>query len=139
MKTPAPLFPDEADLDTSPEPMIGADPERLSIYNTLTRRKEKFRPLLPGRVSMYVCGVTVYDYTHIGHARTFISFDVVARYLRALGFHLTFVRNHTDVDDRIIARAGEIGEDPLALAARFIDALERDMGALGVGPADVEP
>ena len=139
MKSPPPLFPDEAQPDSSPEAMIGARPDALSIYNTLTRKKEPFRPLHPGRVSMYVCGVTVYDYTHIGHARTFISFDLVARYLRALGFDLTFVRNHTDVDDKIIARAGELGEEPLALAQRFIDALDHDMGALGVGRADVEP
>lgn len=136
---PAPLFPDDDDQDDAPEAMIGADPAALQIYNTLSRTKEPFTPLEPGRATMYVCGVTVYDFTHIGHARTFISFDVVARYLRALGFALTFVRNHTDVDDKIIARAAETGEDPIALAARFIEALEQDMGALGVQSADVEP
>ncbi|MEO1272358.1 MAG: cysteine--tRNA ligase [Myxococcota bacterium] len=119
--------------------MIGARPEALVIYNTLTRSKEPFVPLEPGRVTMYVCGVTVYDYTHIGHARTFVAFDMITRYIRALGFDLTFVRNHTDVDDKIIARANELGEEPLALAARFIEALDTDMGALGVLTPDVEP
>ncbi|MBH24774.1 MAG: cysteine--tRNA ligase [Myxococcales bacterium] len=119
--------------------MIGANPDALTIYNTLSRSKERFVPMTPGRVTMYVCGVTVYDYTHIGHARTFVAFDVITRYIRALGFDLTFVRNHTDVDDKIIARAAEVGEEPLALAERFIAALDEDMGALGVLTPDVEP
>ena len=136
---PAPLFPGDDDELDLPVPMAGADPSRLVVYNTLSRAKEPFTPLVPGKVSMYVCGVTVYDYSHIGHARTFISFDVIARYLRALGLELTFVRNHTDVDDKIIQRASETDEDPLALAARFIEALDQDMGALGVAHADIEP
>lgn len=137
---PGLLHPEDSqeNLD-APEPMIGADPSKLVVYNSLTRTKEPFEPLVPGKVSMYVCGVTVYDLTHIGHARTFISFDVVSRYIRALGFDLKFVRNHTDVDDKIIQRANELGEEPLALSQRFIQALEEDMGALGVGSADVEP
>ena len=136
---PAPLFPTDEHDDDRPEAMIGADPSKLVIYNTLKRHKEPFVPIAEGKVTMYVCGVTVYDFTHIGHARTFVSFDVVARYIRAMGLDLKFVRNHTDVDDKIIARAAETGEQPLALAQRFIEALDEDMGALGVAHADVEP
>ena len=82
----------------------------LHIYNTLTRRKEPFRPLGPNRVGMYVCGMTVYDYCHLGHARMLLVFDMVARYLRHRGYPLTYVRNITDIDDKIIARAQENGE-----------------------------
>ena len=137
--SPGLLRPDDAQELDQPDAMIGANPEALVIYNTLSRRKEPFVPLEPGKVSMYVCGVTVYDLTHIGHARTFVAFDVVSRYLRALGFDLTFVRNHTDVDDKIIARAKELGEQPLELSERFIQALTDDMSAIGVQPPDVEP
>lgn len=111
----------------------------IRLYDTMSRQKRTLEPLKPGCLSMYVCGVTVYDLTHIGHARTFIFFDVVQRFLRYLGYDVTFVRNHTDVDDKIIKRAEQLGEEPLALSARFIDAFRQDMGALYVEEADVEP
>jgi cysteinyl-tRNA synthetase len=111
----------------------------LTLYNTLTRRKEAFEPLEPGKVRMYVCGVTVYDYSHIGHARVYVAFDVVYRYLKQRGYDVTYVRNFTDVDDKIIKRAGETGEDPLALASRFSEEFHADMGALGCLGPDVEP
>jgi cysteinyl-tRNA synthetase len=111
----------------------------IMLYNTAGRRKEVFQPLCEGRVGMYVCGVTVYDYCHIGHARSAIVFDVLARYLRARGYELTYVRNFTDVDDKIIARARELGRDPEDLAREFIDAFQEDMARLGVEKADLEP
>ena len=111
----------------------------LRIYNTLTRTKEQFRPIEPGHVRMYVCGMTVYDYCHLGHARVLIAFDVVARYLRSLGYRVTYVRNITDIDDKIIARANENGEEIDALTARFIDCMHEDCRALGVLDPDVEP
>ena len=111
----------------------------LHIYNTLTRRKEPFRPLVPGRVGMYVCGMTVYDYCHLGHARMLLVFDVVARYLRHRGFRLTYVRNITDIDDKIIARARENGEPIEAVTGRFIAAMHEDCAALGIRPPDREP
>ena len=111
----------------------------LHIYDTLTRRREPFRPLVPGRVGMYVCGMTVYDYCHLGHARMLLVFDVVARYLRCLGFRLTYVRNVTDIDDKIIARARENGEPIGAVTERFIAAMHEDCAALGIQPPDREP
>jgi cysteinyl-tRNA synthetase len=111
----------------------------LRIYNTRTRQKEDFTPLAPPKVGMYVCGVTVYDYCHIGHARAYTAFDVVARYLRHKGYELTYVRNFTDVDDKIIKRANERGEEPGAVSSRFIEAFTEDMTALGIAPADIEP
>ena len=114
-------------------------PRTIRVYDTMSKQKRALEPLKPGCLSMYVCGVTVYDLTHIGHARTFIVFDVFQRFARALGYHVTYVRNHTDVDDKIIKRAAERGEEPLALAARYIEELDRDMSALGVEPADIEP
>jgi len=111
----------------------------IMLYNTARRRKEVFRPLREGHVGMYVCGVTVYDYCHIGHARSAIVFDILARYLRARGYELTYVRNFTDVDDKIIARARELGRDPADLAREFIEAFQEDMARLGVAKADVEP
>ncbi|MBA2490487.1 MAG: cysteine--tRNA ligase [Gammaproteobacteria bacterium] len=111
----------------------------LQIYNSLTRRKEPFRPIEAGKVRMYVCGMTVYDYCHIGHARVLIAFDVVLRYLRARGFKVTYVRNITDIDDKIIRRAQENGESIQALTARFIDAMRDDSAALGNLPPDFEP
>ncbi len=111
----------------------------LQIYNTLTRRKEIFTPIEPGKVRMYVCGMTVYDYCHLGHARVMVAFDVVARYLRHVGFEVTYVRNVTDIDDKIIQRANENGEPIAALTARFIDAMHEDERALGVLPPDIEP
>ncbi|WP_290648040.1 cysteine--tRNA ligase [Aquisalimonas sp.] len=111
----------------------------LAIYNSLTRSKEVFRPIRDGEVRMYVCGMTVYDYCHLGHARALVVFDVVARYLRHLGYRLTYVRNITDIDDKIINRARETGIAPTALTERFIDAMHEDERALGVAPPDVEP
>ncbi|MFP5505032.1 MAG: cysteine--tRNA ligase [Gammaproteobacteria bacterium] len=111
----------------------------LHIHNSLTRRKEPFQPIEPGKVRMYVCGMTVYDYCHIGHARVMVVFDVIARYLRASGYHLTYVRNITDIDDKIIKRAQENGEEFTALTERFIQAMHEDSAALGVLPPDQEP
>ncbi|WP_367027494.1 cysteine--tRNA ligase [Methylococcus sp. ANG] len=111
----------------------------LKIYNSLTRQKEEFRPIEPGRVRMYVCGMTVYDYCHLGHARVMVVFDMVARYLRHLGLAVTYVRNVTDIDDKIIKRAAENGETIGALTARFIEAMHEDERALGVLPPDHEP
>ncbi len=111
----------------------------LSIYNSLTNRKEIFKPIEPGKVRMYVCGMTVYDYCHIGHARVLVVFDVVYRYLRYLGYDVTYVRNITDIDDKIINRANEKGEDFLALTQRFIDAMHEDTDPLGILRPSSEP
>jgi cysteinyl-tRNA synthetase len=111
----------------------------LEIYNSLTRRKEPFQPLSPGRVSMYVCGMTVYDLCHLGHARVLVVFDVVYRHLRRLGYDVTYVRNITDVDDKIIRRADENGEPMAALTERFIAAMHEDADRLGVLRPDAEP
>ena len=111
----------------------------LKIYNTLTRKKEEFKPRVEGKVGMYVCGMTVYDYCHIGHARVMVVFDTVARYFRYLDYDLTYVRNITDIDDKIIQRANENGEDFNQLTERFIEAMHQDERALGVLPPDIEP
>jgi cysteinyl-tRNA synthetase len=111
----------------------------LKIYNTLNNRKEVFEPITPGRVQMYVCGMTVYDYCHIGHARVLVVFDVVYRYLKHLGYEVTYVRNITDIEDKIISRAIENGEAYDQLTERFIRAMHEDSDALGVLRPDVEP
>jgi cysteinyl-tRNA synthetase len=111
----------------------------LQIFNTLTRKKESFVPLVPGKVSMYVCGITIYDFCHVGHARTYVAFDVMNRYLRFSGYDVTYVRNITDVDDKIIKRANENGESCDALTARYTVAMHDDFKALGLMPADIEP
>jgi len=111
----------------------------LQIFNSLTRRKEEFRPIEPGKVRMYVCGMTVYDYCHIGHARVMVVFDVVLRWLRTKGYDVTYVRNITDIDDKIIRRAQENGEDFHALTDRFIQAMHEDLNALGILPPTQEP
>src|SRR3990172_3908764 len=111
----------------------------LQIYNSLTRKKEPFAPITPGQVRMYVCGMTVYDYCHLGHARVMVVFDMVARYLRARGYAVTYIRNITDIDDKIIHRAKENGEDIGALTERFIQAMNEDAAALGLIPPDQEP
>ncbi len=111
----------------------------LKIYNTLTRKKELFQPRVAGKVGMYVCGMTVYDYCHIGHARVMVVFDTVARYLRHIGYELTYVRNITDIDDKIIQRAQENAESISALTERFIEAMHEDERALSVLPPDIEP
>ncbi|MCG3764997.1 cysteine--tRNA ligase [Vibrio cincinnatiensis] len=111
----------------------------LKIYNSLTRQKEEFKPITAGKVGMYVCGVTIYDLCHIGHGRTFVSFDVVARYLRYLGYDLTFVRNITDIDDKIIKRAAENHESCEALTERLIQEMYTDFDALNIKRPDIEP
>jgi len=111
----------------------------LKIYNTLTRQKELFKPRVEGKAGLYVCGMTVYDYCHVGHARVMVVFDVVARYLRYSGYSLTYVRNVTDIDDKIIQRARDNGEDFQALTERFIEAMHEDERALSVLPPDIEP
>jgi len=111
----------------------------IRIFNTLSGKKEPFEPIEAGKIRMYVCGPTVYDDCHIGHARSVVVFDVIARFLEAAGFDLTYVRNFTDIDDKIIQRANEVKKDPLALAEEFIQAFYRDMDALFVRRADFEP
>jgi len=111
----------------------------LKIYNTLARDKQDFKPIEPGKVRMYVCGMTVYDYCHIGHARVLVVFDMVQRWLKASGYAVTYVRNITDIDDKIIKRASENKESIHALTQRFIDAMHADADALGVQRPDFEP
>lgn len=111
----------------------------LKIYNTLARDKQLFAPIQPGKVRMYVCGMTVYDYCHIGHARVMVVFDMVQRWLRASGFDVTYVRNITDIDDKIITRAVENNESISQLTGRFIAAMDEDAAALGVQKPDHEP
>jgi len=111
----------------------------LQIFNSLTGRKERFQPLEPGIVRMYVCGDTVYDFSHIGHARSKVAFDVVRRYLIHRGFKVTFVRNITDIDDKIIRRAAENGESVQVLTSRFIAAMHEDYDRLGILRPDSEP
>ncbi len=111
----------------------------LKIYNTLARDKQAFSPIEPGKVRLYVCGMTVYDYCHLGHARVMVVFDMVQRWLRATGFEVTYVRNITDIDDKIIQRAIENRESIGQLTQRFIDAMDEDSAALGVQRPDHEP
>ncbi len=111
----------------------------LQIYNSQSKQKEEFKPIEPGKIRMYVCGMTVYDLCHLGHARVMVVFDVITRYLRASGYDVTYVRNITDIDDKIIKRAAENGEDFRALTDRFIKAMHEDSAALGVLPPDLEP
>ncbi|MFZ1181505.1 MAG: cysteine--tRNA ligase [Herbaspirillum sp.] len=111
----------------------------LKIYNTLARDKQVFSPIEPGKVRLYVCGMTVYDYCHLGHARVMVVFDMVQRWLRASGFDVTYVRNITDIDDKIIQRAIENRETIGRLTQRFIDAMDEDAAALGVQKPDHEP
>ncbi|MBS0388081.1 MAG: cysteine--tRNA ligase [Proteobacteria bacterium] len=111
----------------------------LKIHNSLSGVKEAFKPITPGRVGMYVCGVTVYDFCHIGHARFLVAFDLVRRYLRYRGYAVNYVRNITDIDDKIIQRAAENGEQIDALTARFIRAMDEDCAALGCERPDHEP
>jgi cysteinyl-tRNA synthetase len=111
----------------------------LKIYNSLSRGKEEFNPITPGKVRMYVCGMTVYDFCHLGHARVMVVFDMVARYLRVSGYDVTYIRNITDIDDKIIKRANENGEDIAELTARFITAMHEDATALGIEEPTQEP
>lgn len=111
----------------------------MHIYNTLTRRKEPFTPINAGKVSMYVCGMTVYDYCHLGHARVMVAFDVITRYLRERGYDVNYVRNITDIDDKILKRADENGESITALTERMIEAMHEDEARLNVLPPSHEP
>jgi len=111
----------------------------LRLYNTLTGQKEPFVPRVPGKAGMYVCGVTVYDYCHIGHARAGIVFDVIYRYLQYAGYDVTFVRNYTDIDDKIINRANQEGTDYRTIADRYIAAFDEDMDRLGLKKPTLEP
>ncbi|HEX5538337.1 MAG TPA: cysteine--tRNA ligase, partial [Methylophilaceae bacterium] len=111
----------------------------LKIYNTIAREKQQFIPIVAGKVSMYVCGMTVYDYCHLGHARVMVVFDMVNRWLRASGYDVTYVRNVTDIDDKIIKRAHENGESIAELTGRFIVAMDEDAARLGALPPDKEP
>ena len=111
----------------------------LNIYNTLSKTKEEFHPIEAGKVGIYVCGMTVYDYCHIGHARVMVAFDVIVRHMRTRGYDVNYIRNITDIDDNIFKRAEENGESYKALTARFIDAMHEDERALHVLPPDAEP
>ncbi|RBW49914.1 cysteine--tRNA ligase [Marinobacter sp. F3R11] len=111
----------------------------IRIYNTLTQEKEVFTPIEPGKVRMYVCGMTVYDYCHLGHARVLVAFDVITRYLRNRGYDVTYVRNITDIDDKILRRAEENGEPYTELTERMIAAMHEDEARLGVLPPSAEP
>ncbi|MFM2440695.1 MAG: hypothetical protein RLZZ349_422 [Pseudomonadota bacterium] len=111
----------------------------LKIYNTLAREKQVFTPIIAGKVSMYVCGMTVYDYCHLGHARVMVAFDMINRWLRASGYAVTYVRNITDIDDKIIKRAQENNETIAQLTQRFIDAMDEDSAKLGVVRPTLEP
>ncbi|HEY0094506.1 MAG TPA: cysteine--tRNA ligase [Archangium sp.] len=111
----------------------------IRLFNTMTMQKETLEPAVPGKLGVYVCGPTVYSYVHIGNARTFTSFDVVVRYLRYRGFEVKYVRNYTDVDDKIIKAAHETGEEAVALAARFVEAFREDARALHLLEPDVSP
>jgi len=111
----------------------------LVLYNTLTRKKEPFEPLQKGKIGIYVCGVTVYDQSHLGHAKSAINFDVIVRYLRHKGYEVRHVTNFTDVDDKIISRANELGMEPLVLSQSMIDEYFKDMDALKIRRASVYP
>ena len=111
----------------------------LNVYNTLTRQKEEFKPLQAGKVGMYVCGMTVYDFCHMGHARVMVSFDVIVRYLRHIGYDVNYIRNITDIDDKIMNRAAENGEDFNVLVDRMVEAMNEDFAKLNVLTPNSEP
>lgn len=111
----------------------------LKIYNSLSGQKEALKPIVPGKIRMYVCGMTVYDFCHIGHARVMVVFDMISRYLKSRGLEVLYVRNITDIDDKIIDRARRNNESVAALTERFIKEMNRDAAALGVLPPDLEP
>ncbi|MFQ5574465.1 MAG: class I tRNA ligase family protein, partial [Terriglobia bacterium] len=111
----------------------------IKVYNTLSRKKEGFEPGRPNRVTIYVCGPTVYNFIHIGNARCYVAFDAIVRYLRYRGFDVFYARNLTDVDDKIINRASEENSTPAEIASQYTVAFENDMKLLGVGAPDVSP
>ena len=111
----------------------------LAVFNTMGNRKEPFVPLASGKVRMYVCGVTVYDFCHIGHARANVAFDIIVRYLRYSGYDVKYVRNFTDIDDKIIRRAAERNTDTAAIANTYIAAFYEDFDRMGLLRPDVEP
>jgi len=111
----------------------------LKIYNTLTRKKEEFKPQKDKEVKMYVCGITPYDEPHLGHARCYVAFDVIRKYLAYLGYQTEYIQNYTDIDDKIIARANELNEDPFELANRFIKSFNIQMEKLNINPPDISP
>ncbi|XP_022881736.1 cysteine--tRNA ligase, chloroplastic/mitochondrial-like isoform X3 [Olea europaea var. sylvestris] len=119
--------------------LIPMKKKELWLYNTMSRQKELFKPKVAAKVGMYVCGVTAYDLSHIGHARVYVSFDVMYRYLKYLGYEVNYVRNFTDVDDKIIARANELGEDPINLSRRYCEEFHCDMAYLHCLPPSIEP
>ena len=111
----------------------------LQIYNTLSRQKEVFTPIVEGKVGLYVCGITIYDFLHIGHARTYVAFDIIARYLKYLGYDVTHVRNITDVDDKIIKRAQENNETCDSLTSRMTQEMYQDFDDLNILRPDIAP
>ena len=111
----------------------------IQLYNSLSRKTEPFHPIEEGHIRLYVCGMTVYDHCHVGHARAMVVFDSFVRYMRHREWRVTFVRNFTDVDDKIIRRANERDEDPIVLAERYIDAFHSDADRLGLVRPDEEP
>lgn len=113
--------------------------KELWLHNTMSKQRELFKPKVQGKVGMYVCGVTAYDLSHIGHARVYVAFDVLYRYLKYLGYEVNYVRNFTDVDDKIIARANQLGEDPINLSRRYCEEFHHDMAYLNCLPPSVEP
>ncbi|XP_012456429.1 cysteine--tRNA ligase, chloroplastic/mitochondrial isoform X1 [Gossypium raimondii] len=124
-------------MDGNQQP--GSPSSELWLHNTMSKKKELFMPKVEGKVGMYVCGVTAYDLSHIGHARVYVTFDVLYRYLKHLGYEVCYVRNFTDVDDKIIARAKELAEDPISLSRRYCDEFIQDMVHLQCLPPSVEP
>nr|XP_010928295.1 cysteine--tRNA ligase, chloroplastic/mitochondrial isoform X1 [Elaeis guineensis] len=138
--SPHSLPPSTADAaGTAPIPARSKPSAELYLYNTMTKQKEHFRTRVPGKVGMYVCGVTAYDLSHIGHARVYVTFDVLYRYLQYLKYEVCYVRNFTDVDDKIIIRANELREDPLTLSSRYCDEFITDMASLQCLPPTVQP
>ncbi len=111
----------------------------MKIFNTLSGKKENFVPIEDNKIKMYVCGMTVYDDTHIGHARTFLSFDLIVRYLRSINYEVNYIRNITDVDDKIISRAEELRMTPKELTEKYIDSMNDDFQSLGMIEPDSEP
>ena len=111
----------------------------MKIFNTLSGKKDEFEPIENNKVRMYVCGMTVYDDTHIGHARTFVSFDIIVRYLRSAGYEVQYIRNITDVDDKILERSKELGMTPFELTDKYIQSMNQDFSTLKMIEPDSEP